>query len=414
MARRLRQPWRLAIDCWPVAGPWWPKTGSDRPSSAQPGLTFHYTQDQASQQTETVGFQVTALRVGRQSLLNGPLTLRHEDNWAWYDDPGGLWQLAYEVGDETVGHYLRLDEALPLNGDLVIEGTFATSLQPVLVSQEEGIRFRPARGEATENVLGYSPAVALDAGGRRLALAMALNGRTVQLTLPQAWLARAEFPIVIDPLIGPADLISGLQGDAQAPATASDGDHILTVWDWQGDIYGQLVDSSGVLSGSLISISQAEGVQHKATAVYNPVSGEYLVAWVDRRYGSPNYSLLAQRLSVTGTLLGEALEVTPPLQNLGSQGGVSGAASAGGEILLVWAHQESNYDIFGQILSPTGELTGTRIALTPGQSKAQQGPVVAYEGQSDRFLVIWEDYRSDSEYGPLRPAALRRWSTGGR
>jgi hypothetical protein len=192
--------------------------------------------EQSRAQAEArLAFELTGLRVGPESLLAGQPELAGEENWVHYRSADRLWQMSYQVGDGSVEQYFVFEKGIPTEGDLVIEGLFQTPLKPELVSAEAGIRFsRPGRRAAaaeaeTEAVLGYGPAWVSDGAGRQLLAEMELDGRRLRLTVPGEWLARAEFPVVVDPVIGPGELISGLQGEAREPAVASDGTAFVTV-----------------------------------------------------------------------------------------------------------------------------------------------------------------------------------------
>ena len=345
-----------------------------------------------------VGFQLTGLRAGQTSLMSGPQIRRVRDNWVTYGDETGLWQVAYEVGEASLEQYFVFEKGIPIAADLIIEGIFQTQLRPTYVSDEAGLRFAPAGPEGDEAVgVAYGPALVEDAQGRRFFAPLNLSGKKLKITLPAGWLAQAEFPIVVDPVIGPPELVSGLQGEADDPATASDGTDFLTVWEWNGDIYGQLVDTSGVLTGSLITVSQADGVQHGPTVAYNSQTQEYVVVWDDHRYGWSYNSLQAQRVSRTGQLLGSEIEVLPPSQGVGYQ---DIAVSDGGSYLVVWAHNTGSatgYDVYGQLLSSSGALSGTRLTIAQ-VSGTQSQSAVAYDSSEDLFMVVWQDYRSGTDY----------------
>jgi hypothetical protein len=372
-----------------------------RASFDQAGLDYRFKVDVEADRAAGLAFALTDVRVGPTSLLPDSLAFSYQDNWAIYEAEAQAWAMAYEVSDEGVEQYFHFEDDIFFDQDLIIEGRFRTDLRAVLASDEAGIRFylteEESEEEAEEPVLGYGPAIVRDAEGNRITAHMDLQGLNLRLTIPARWLQRAEFPLIIDPVIGPAAQVSTLQGDTRFPAAASDATHFLTVWDWNGDIYGQLTGGDGENAGDLIAISQAEGTQLQAEVVYNPVSDDYLVAWEDKRYGAPNYSLFAQRVSITGTLIGEEIEVTDPHENLGFFGGVSGAVNQSGETLLVWSHTENGYDVFGQMLDSSGVLTGSVITLTTA-SDWQRRPDVAYDDQSDTFLVVWEDERGGSEF----------------
>ncbi len=369
----------------------------------QNGFSYHLkTQDRdlrgedptvVADQRLTVGFQLTNFRIGRNSLLRGPIERVTGDNWITYQDREGQWQVTYEVAEASVEQYFVLGKGIPIEGDVVIEGRFQTRLQPQFISNEEGIRFvsRSNRGEEAEQ-LGYGPALVEDASGRRLIGEMQLRGRRLRITIPEAWLARADFPVVIDPLIGPAEMINDLPGDANDPVTASDGTDFLTVWEWNGDIYGQLVDDTGALSGTLITISQADGVQHEPAVSYNPQTDEYLVIWDDNRYGFTYSGLQGQRLNSSGQLVGSEIEIVPPTEDLDNP---DVAVSEVGDYLVVWddISGTTGSDIYGQMVRSSGILSGTKMTIT-AVSNVQQQPAVAYDNNEDVFLVVWADRRS--------------------
>jgi len=365
-------------------------------------LTFTRKTQETEKQSPELGFRLTGVEVGSESLLSSGGEVHTGDHWIVYRPQDQPWQLVYQVGDDRVEQYFVFEEGTPLTGDLVIEGRFVTRLRPVLLSDREGVLFKADGNhqdeEAEPGDLVFGPAQVEDARGRRLTVRLALQGHRLRLVVPGDWLAEAELPLVVDPLIGPAELVSELQGEAYRPAVAWDGTNFLVVWDWNGDLYGQLIDGNGQHVGEMIPISQAEESQRYAGVAYNPVRHEYLVAWADARYGWPYLGLYAQRVGLDGSLLGEAIQVAPPLENLGYFGGVQVAVSEAGDYLIVWSHYTSNYDVFGQMLDATGVPVGDMIEISGHISGGQRDPDVAYDAQSNTFLVVWEDYRSGSEY----------------
>ena len=339
------------------------------------GLTFTLKGDRDRNRHAALNFRLTGLWVGQTSLLSGSPERKAGGNWLAYQPAAGRWQAIYEVGEATVEQYFLFEKGTPTDGDLVIEGRFQTGLQPVLLSNEEGIRFVRRGGQEDEAVLGYGPALVSDGLGRQLTAQLELQGKRLRIIIPAAWLAQAEFPVVVDPLIGPAELVSEANNGVTDPVVASDGDKFLAVWNWQGDIYGQWLDSDGTLSGDLIAISQADGDQNQPAVSYNPANDQYLVVWNDHRYGYTYNSLRGQRLSSAGQLLGSELELLPPTKSANYP---ALAVSTAGAYLLAWADQSasSSYDLYGQFLTSSGG--GERHAANPEQ--CQQSPDHARRG----------------------------------
>ena len=343
----------------------------------------------------TLGFQLTDVRVGRQSLHGGRLEMTASHNWVTYQASDDGWQMVYRVGDAALEQYFIFEKGTPIDGDLVIEGDFQTRLRPIFLSEAEGIRFvPPSRGQlrADQPSLGYGPALVEDALGRRLTAQMTLRGRNLQVRIPEGWLAQAEFPIVVDPVLGPAEVVAELQGEAGDPAVASDGTDMLTVWSWNGDIYAQRVDATGQLSGTLITLSQADGVQDSPQVIYNSVADEYLALWQDHRYGLSYSSVRARRIDPSsGQLLGTEIELLPQTK---AADYTDVAVSTAGDYVAVWADQaQGEYDLKGQMLSSSGVLSGTAVTISNG-SGSQIYASVGYDSQEDVFLVAWGDDRS--------------------
>lgn len=86
-----------------------------------------------------------------------------------------------------------------------------------------------------------------DGAGREIYAEMSLEkADRLQLTVPGQWLAEAEYPVVIDPLIGDPTIISNPPGAAAQAALAynSAANEYLLVWEDTrngvgSDLYGQ-------------------------------------------------------------------------------------------------------------------------------------------------------------------------------
>lgn len=61
-----------------------------------------------------------------------------------------------------------------------------------------------------------------------------------------------------------------------------------------------------------------------------------------------------------------------------------------GEYLVVWQERVDNADIYAQRVSSSGELRGSKIAVST-TSLRQQRPAVAYNSLRDEYLIVWQD-----------------------
>jgi hypothetical protein len=63
-----------------------------------------------------------------------------------------------------------------------------------------------------------------------------------------------------------------------------------------------------------------------------------------------------------------------------------------GEYLVVWWNDRpENDDIYGRRVSGDGALVGDWFAIAAGADHERQYPDVAYNSQSDEYLVVWQD-----------------------
>jgi hypothetical protein len=180
------------------------------------------------------------------------------------------------------------------------------------------------------------------------------------------------------------------------PALAFDGTNFLVVWEDLrngADIYGTRVTPGGVvLDPAGIAISVAANYQVVPAVAFDGTN--FLVVWQDWRSGS-EYDIYGARLSQAGSVLdpsGIAISIAANGQY------VPAVAFDGTNFLVVWFdYRSGSYtDIYGARLSQAGVvLDSSGIAISVA-AEDQYFPAVAFDGAN--FLVVWEDYRSGSEY----------------
>jgi len=174
---------------------------------------------------------------------------------------------------------------------------------------------------------------------------------------------------------------------------------------WQGftstskwDIYAQRLSADGTPTGKIIVISSAADTQASPDAAYNATTTEYLVVWHDRRSGE-QWDIYGQRVSGTGTPIGEALVVASEPEDQGYPRVAANTAS--GEYLVVWNKflTTLNRDVRGRRLDSQGKGIGNSFDII-ATSREEAFPVVEYHSGQDEYLVVWEDPRnySDTEW----------------
>ena len=201
-------------------------------------------------------------------------------------------------------------------------------------------------------------------------------------------------------LVGGELTISNATDNQQFTSVAynSSTNQYLVVWeDYRGgfgDIYGQLVDSAGNPVGGELTISTASNDQNVPSVAYNSSTNQYLVVWWDYRSGS-NDDIYGQLVNANGSLSGGNF----PISTISNDQQFPSVAynSSTNQYLVVWADYRSgsNYDIYGQLVDSAGNPVGGDFPISTA-SNAQNEPSVAYNSSTNQYLVVWEDYRSSN------------------
>lgn len=140
--------------------------------------------------------KLTHLTVAGEALACGAPERARHGNRITYDYGHGLAQ-CFEVsarGIEQSFHFAALPRRGALEIRIAATGDYAA--EPVA----DGIAFRTQRGDGGVH---YGLATAIDAAGSRAPVAERCEGGTLVLTVDAAFVAQAELPLVVDPLIGP-------------------------------------------------------------------------------------------------------------------------------------------------------------------------------------------------------------------
>ena len=178
----------------------------------------------------------------------------------------------------------------------------------------------------------------------------------------------------------------------------SSSNQFFVVWeDFRGsgignDVYAQLVNSDGSMSGINYPISSANDWQRDPKPVYNPVTDRYLVIWEDWRNASDD--IYAQQVNANGSLAGSEFIITNAANDQSNPDIAYNSSS--NQFLVVFDDDRlvtSDYDIYGKLVNADGSLSGADFPIsTPSDN--QLLPVVAHNNSSNQFLVVWEDDRN--------------------
>ncbi|MEW6714632.1 MAG: hypothetical protein AB1306_06035 [Nitrospirota bacterium] len=208
--------------------------------------------------------------------------------------------------------------------------------------------------------------------------------------------------------VGTEFVISNAANSQWGPSVAynSSTNQYLVVWSdtrsGAPDIYGQLLNANGTLSGGNFPISTAANEQWGSSVAYNSSTNQYLVVWDDDR-SVTNSDIYGQLVNANGTLSGGNFPISTAVNE---QWGSSVAYnSSTNQYLVVWNDLRSgtNWDIYGQLLNANGSLSGGNFPISTAVN-GQYIPSVAYNSSANQYLVVWDDYRSGTNldiYGQL-------------
>ena len=236
------------------------------------------------------------------------------------------------------------------------------------------------------------------------------------------------------------------------------GDRFLVVWtDWRNasavdsDIYGQFVGADGALVGDNFPIAQRRVSQKYPAVAFDPVHRQFLVVWAETRDKRTD-KVYGRYVDSEGKLVGSEFIVAPEGDNqdrpsvtfdenrkrffvvwrdsdaVGIYAAFVDPARPGpGPRILVAGEEEwgclppslyatafapdhdvffvvwtsgRNYwqqglDVYGAFVNGDGTLRGPPIAVA-AEFDYQEYPAVAFDPNSDRFLVVWYDLRRDT------------------
>jgi hypothetical protein len=191
-------------------------------------------------------------------------------------------------------------------------------------------------------------------------------------------------------------VISHTTHSLQFPAIAFDGANFLVVWqDFDGNytgIHGARVTPAGVVldpSGFVITRT----AEYQAIPALGFDGANFLVVWED--YRSDGYRVCGARVTPAGAVLdssGFVISQTADFQEAPALG------FDGANFLVVWEDYRngSDYDIYGARVTPAGKVLDSSGFVISQAADNQWSPALGLDGAN--FLVVWEDYRSGSDY----------------
>ncbi|MEM7203600.1 MAG: hypothetical protein AAF628_25270 [Planctomycetota bacterium] len=182
--------------------------GPDYKVSFHDGMTFYPVLGEAAPRNLPVRWTTTSVAVGEQQMLtpDAKRAMRGQSaGWRYeYRYPG--FTEAYDVREDGVEQTFVFDRR-PGTGDLVVRGRLDGELgADASGAGAGGLALRDAGGR---EVVHYGAAVAVDAVGRRTAMATRLVDGEIELRLDASAVRDVVFPLTVDPLISTRGISAG-------------------------------------------------------------------------------------------------------------------------------------------------------------------------------------------------------------
>ncbi len=335
-----------------------------------------------------------------------------------------------EVRDDGLEQSFVFDS--PVMGDIAVECAIDSDLDAAcdetpgagLVFSKDGV----AR-------LVYRKAMAIDAAGRTLDLSIAWNAGRVRMTIPAWWVETAAFPVVLDPVIGPATTVATGVSSYGSPTLGRYGsaydassNTYMTACQTGTNVRLQRVTAAGVLVGSatlfpgthpqvayspsssqyLVTYTSASIIRgRRYTNLGAPVGGEFTIgdaAGISDRFahvvwGAARWlvvwqggAIRGQFVNTDGTLSGAALDISgaTPVFGAGGTGDTEPprVGYASGTYLVVTRGTSSNY-IAWRVSDSTSALVGGTISVGSGSFTRAPDVVGRSSATGARFVVTW-------------------------
>jgi hypothetical protein len=165
-----------------------------------------------------------------------------------------------------------------------------------------------------------------------------------------------------------------------------DDDQYLVVW-WDDresdtDIYGQIFSASGIPQGDNFAISNAADEQSYPLIAYNSTDHNYMVVWRDKR-GGTDYDVYGQVISNTGVLSGTNFAVNTDADDQKPWDLIYDPNA--NHYLVVWV-DDGKRQVEGQLLDPAGGLLPPNaFVIAAGGDR----PRAAYNSNRNSYMVVY-------------------------
>jgi len=169
-----------------------------------------------------------------------------------------------------------------------------------------------------------------------------------------------------------------------------------------GDIFAQMYDSSGAMIGSSFQVNDdAQGNVQSHPNIGVDHNGNFVICWGDGRNSGDFSDIYAQRFDNTGAKEGINFKVNDDSGQFG-QYSPKVALDDEGNFVMCWEDERNGIDsdIYAQRFNKSGTNLGTNFLVSSVADSPQLSPDISID-DSGRFVICWQDYSSDLDYGEI-------------
>ncbi len=293
--------------------------------------------------------------------------------------------------------------SLPQRGELVLAIDLATDL--VGTQNGDGLRFT---GEAMD--VRYSGAVAIDASGHQVTAPTQLVDGHLEIRVPAAFVASAELPLVIDPIVGSGNVTSGTAdvGNPDVVFVPGTGEWIATyqqifaAGDW--DCWVQRMNDQFQPVGARVAIDYTGLSFYRPRIAHLRYYGQSMVVGEARSGTNPTKIVGRICDNALGLSTGQFDVATSTVDERVPDVGAD-SFNGLGYFSVVWEHSYSgtDHDIYGRQVTNAGALRGTSpiyidtstsYEANPTISKSDGGP----SGANQLYGVAYQRLSVNGDY----------------
>ncbi|MBX3463938.1 MAG: hypothetical protein KF830_12270 [Planctomycetes bacterium] len=399
---RANRPDRVHFDRPDADGPLWAVGRAWKASFDATGFTVVPFFGAEAPRNFPLRLELTAATVGGRELALRPGTPVERDG-AVHTHRGSLTEVVATGLDQLEQSFVF--DALPNRGAIAVDVRIAGEFVGTPI--DGGLRFANEWGH-----VDYTKAVAVDAAGRRLPLAIGWRDGVARLEIPAAFVAEAKLPIVLDPVLNYWFLLGNpsqpqREGDTATIQASALGGRTLLIWQRQWSATDQ--DCWGLMFDNILGLVQTDFVIDTSTA-----------DWVEIAVAGNNYAqnflvvaevrvpvFLANRHDIVGRMVGAGATTSSvfdierdgvvglPGNNHHPDVGGDPYFGTGRYCVVFQKRNGTAADIYMKQVTTSGTLVTTNpVALDTSSTEESRPSIGKSCGQSNglpaQWLVTWQ------------------------